>query len=94
MADRKGWTPLMFACQDGHAKCVRALVAVRAQLDIGEEDGWTALMIACQEGHEPCAKLLVDAGASVAAKAASGLTASQIARRLLEARGEDPDEFG
>ena len=46
------YTALMFACQNGHDLCARALLEAKAAVDATDEAGWTALMYAAQNGHE------------------------------------------
>jgi ankyrin repeat protein len=63
-ADSKGGTPLMLACNGGHAGCVDKLLnqpepLVRAQLLAADRQGGIALMFACGTGQAGCVKLLL-----------------------------------
>lgn len=59
-----GWTPLLFAAQDGYTAVAAALLDAGAAADRGTDDGWTALMIASQNGHEDTVAALLERGAN------------------------------
>ena len=48
----KGWTAIMFAVQNGHDLCARALIEAMADLEKQTANGFTALMLSAQNGHE------------------------------------------
>ena len=53
-----GWTPLFFACVDGHLEIVELLVAAEADLQKTDTSGWTAKEHAVLRGHMNIARLL------------------------------------
>ncbi|KAI8342970.1 hypothetical protein BC941DRAFT_410086 [Chlamydoabsidia padenii] len=56
------WTPLFWAASDGHAECVRILIAAGAKVNVKDENGKTALYYAAWEGYMDIVQLLIDAG--------------------------------
>ena len=42
--DGAGWTPLIWACFEGHHECAQALIEAGAAVDMVDNDGKTALM--------------------------------------------------
>lgn len=71
----EGWTALMCAAAEGHAKWVKALAEAGADVNALDVFGRTALMIAAEEGQADCVKALVSAGAQVNASGIDGVTA-------------------
>ena len=65
---------LAFKC-----KCVEALLAAGAALDVADEEGKTALMLACEADRRECVGALIAAGAALDAVDHSGRTAVEIA---------------
>lgn len=59
------WTPLFWAANYGHTKCVRILIEEGCILNLKDENGKTALHYAAWEGHTECTQLLIDAGCCV-----------------------------
>ena len=58
-----GYTALMYAAQDGHAGCVRALLrAAGIDANFTNVDGETALSLAACYGHRDCVHLLLAVG--------------------------------
>ena len=92
---QNGFTPLLFACQNGHEGTARLLLEKGAAVDITRNDSFTALLIACQEGHKGTARLLLEKGAAVDLANNTGATALWLAckskheaiARLLARRG-------
>lgn len=62
--DSDGWTPLLFAAQEGGTEVAQALLAAGALPDRANDDGWTPLMIAAQNGHAGVVDALLDQGAN------------------------------
>lgn len=55
-----GWTALMYACQCGHSKVVKALLKQECDVALKEEGtGTTALMCAARMGHVDVVKTLL-----------------------------------
>jgi len=77
-ADRRGFTPLMWASAGGHAEMVRQLLEIGAAPDRRAADGTTALMLAAANGFPEVVRLLLSRGVNVAALK-GGVTAHQIA---------------
>ena len=59
--DSEGWTPLHYACSEGHLGMVRMLIAeFKADVNCTDPDGWTPLHHACSsKGHLDMARMLV-----------------------------------
>jgi uncharacterized protein len=77
-ADRRGFTPLMWASAGGHAEMVRQLLEIGAAPDRRAADGTTALMLAAANGFPEVVRILLSRGVNVAALK-GGVTAHQIA---------------
>jgi len=63
--DAKGWTALMFACDQGHAEAVRKLLNAGVDVNSRDEKGATALVYASVKGYVDIMNLLLDADADV-----------------------------
>ena len=72
--DPMGWTPLMFAAQEGHSLVVRILLGRRANVSIADYGGVTALHLSAQHGHLAVTVDLAKAGAVLDAKDSKGGT--------------------
>jgi len=53
----------MYASENGHEPCVRALIETGANINATNKLGQTALKLASSKGHAPCARALIEAGA-------------------------------
>ena len=73
-----GYTPLLFAAQDGDVESTRLLLAAGADPNDAAPDGSSAVVIAAHAGQDDVAKLLLNAGANPNA-AGSGYTALHVA---------------
>ena len=73
--DARGWCPLMFAAQNGHAATAVLLIDHGADLEAADASGRTALICAAHFGHADTAAALLDAGADPAAADAAGQAA-------------------
>ena len=78
--DNRGWTPLMYAANDGYKSLVPRLIEARADPDLRAADGATALFVAVLRGHAEIAELLVRAGANVSIRGPGGRTPADVAR--------------
>jgi ankyrin repeat protein len=64
--DAQGYTPLHYACGEGHQEVSRYLVKdVGARLDCRNMDGLTPLMCAVQQGHVGIARMLLEQDGAV-----------------------------
>ena len=77
-ADRRGFTPLMWASASGNLAVVRQLIESGAAVDRRASDGITALMLASANGFTEVARALLLRGADVNA-ARGGVKARQLA---------------
>ncbi|CAC5385999.1 unnamed protein product [Mytilus coruscus] len=60
LADRKGQTPLMGACDTQKNKIVELLIAMGAHVDDADNNGITALMIGCFHGYYDIVNVLLE----------------------------------
>lgn len=96
--DEHGYTPLIWAAQQGHADAVALLLARGAKVDLTDKKGYTALIWAAQQGQVDVMKQLLAAGAAIAPREKHGYSALDWASRqghldavkLLLAHGADP----
>ncbi|XP_065826118.1 putative ankyrin repeat protein RF_0381 isoform X2 [Oscarella lobularis] len=58
--DENGWTPFMFACQEGHLVIAQMLVYENCSVHIKSKIGWTALHIASFNGQTAICEYLID----------------------------------
>ena len=79
MVDHVGWTPLHYACTNGHIEVAQFLITNGATVDSRSLNGTTPLMMAVQSGNEQLVKLLLDKGADIQIRNNLGLTAIDIA---------------
>ena len=63
--DRFGYTPLLYACENGMTATVHLLLQRNARMDVEGDVGRTPLGIACFGGYNECALALVEHGASL-----------------------------
>lgn len=96
--DKGGYTPLLFAAQQGSLESVTLLLAAGADVHDTAPDGTRALVVAAHSGHAEVAAFLLENGADPNA-AAAGYTALHAAIlrgevdfvKALLARGADPN---
>jgi len=69
-----GFTPLLFAAQQGDIESARHLLAAGADVNEATPEEGTALLVASASGHEPLALFLLEKGADPNAKDAFGIT--------------------
>ena len=96
--DKGGYTPLLFAVQQGSLETVKLLIAAGADVNDADPEGASALVVAAYSGHGAVSAFLLERGADPNAVAA-GYTALHVAilrgnvdlvKRLL-ARGANPN---
>ena len=87
VADNKGRTTLMRACEKGYVEIVRLLLQAGADTDAADNEGDRALFWACEEGHVEIVRLLLEAGADTDVADRNGYTA------FFWASGEGHDEI-
>jgi len=100
---KSGQAPLSRAAENGHAKCVKRLLAKGAEVESTDLDGNTALLLGAANGHKIVVKMLLKSGAKINVQNKNGNTPLALAatnnhdavvRVLLEsgADAEVPDE--
>jgi ankyrin repeat protein len=94
-----GFTPLLFAAQQGDIESARMLLAAGADVNESTPEEGTALVIASASGHEKLALFLLENGANPNAKDGFGVTPLHYALHegLLSISGYKPeptDRFG
>ena len=75
VTDNDGWTALMVAAQNGHARVVDQLLDNKADTEVQSKKGSTALMIAAHNGRVPVVKQLLDNKANIEVQNEDGWTA-------------------
>jgi len=73
--NKKQWSPLHVAAQDGKLVVARALLQRGGFVDPREDDNWTPLILAAQNGHIEMVTLLLEYGADIDARANDDRTA-------------------
>lgn len=79
--NRKGWTPLHYACSGPDNGVAAFLIAQGAELNARSENGTTPLMMAARYGNSDLVPLLLKAGAEPRAANEQELTAADFAQR-------------
>lgn len=77
--DPKGFTPLMIAVREGHARVASILLKRRANVSVSADCGTTALHASAKNGHLAMAVDLIRAGAYLDAEDADGLSPLHLA---------------
>ncbi|XP_071126842.1 putative ankyrin repeat protein RBE_0220 [Mytilus edulis] len=60
--DKKGFTPLLAACMNGHINTTTLLIDKRSDILHSDNNGRTALFIACEKGQKNIVELLIEKG--------------------------------
>jgi hypothetical protein len=79
VADKYGYTALMWATRNGHLTIVNYLLVKKANVNAKARDGYTALMFAARRGEPTIIKALLDGGADKSLRQQNGYTALDIA---------------
>ena len=79
--NRKGWTPLHYACSGPDNGVAAFLIEQGAELNARSENGTTPLMMAARYGNSDLVPLLIKAGAEPRAANEQELTAADFAER-------------
>jgi uncharacterized protein len=79
--NRKGWTPLHYACSGPDNGVAAFLIAQGAELNARSDNGTTPLMMAARYGNADLVPLLLKAGAEPRAANEQELTAADFAQR-------------
>jgi ankyrin repeat protein len=79
--NRKGWTPLHYACSGPDNGVAAFLIASGAELNARSDNGTTPLMMAARYGNGDLVPLLLKAGAEPRAANEQELTAADFAQR-------------
>jgi ankyrin repeat protein len=72
--DKYGDTPLIWASKKGHARCVEALIAGKADVKVAGKHGDTALHWAAKRAYADICKALMAAGARARVQDDEGTT--------------------
>jgi ankyrin repeat protein len=94
-----GFTPLLFAAQQGDVDSAQILLAAGAKLDDASPEDGTPLIVAAHSGREKLAIYLLDKGANPNATDAYGITALHYAlygglRSIMGMTRSETDRFG
>ena len=97
-AKRGGFTPLLFAAQQGNQQSAELLLSAGADVNDADASGASVLVVAAHSGHGGLAQLLLDrgadpnaAGAGYAALHAAVLRGDAPLVKALLAKGANPD---
>jgi ankyrin repeat protein len=97
-AKRGGFTPLLFAAQQGDRQSAEVLLAAGADVNDADASGASVLLVAAHSGHGDLARLLLergaepnDAGAGYTPLHAAVLRGDAALVKALLAKGADPD---
>ena len=77
--NRSGWTPLHYACTNGHLEIAQFLLDKGAVVDAPSPNETTPLMMAIRAGNIQLARLLLDRGADIRIRNQQGYSAIDVA---------------
>ncbi|XP_029160561.1 ankyrin repeat and death domain-containing protein 1A-like isoform X4 [Nylanderia fulva] len=77
--DKKGQTPMHYACAEEHLEAVEVLIGLGVNVDAQDNDGNTPLHVATRTRHTGIAQLLLKAGANTELTDAEGFTPLHVA---------------
>jgi len=87
----QGWTPLMFAIEQGHSDAVTFLIEAGADVNSPAETGTTALMVAVVKARGQMVGRLLQAHVDTTARDTNGRTALDLANLKLRLLSPDGD---
>lgn len=76
------WTPLFYACYNGHPEIIKMLINQTARIDVFDEQGEAPLHVAVSRGHEKVVDILLEHNAFVNVRNKPGMTPLHIAAKL------------
>lgn len=76
------WTPIFYACFNGHSEIIKMLINQTARIDVFDEHGEPPLHVAVSRGHEQVVDILLEYNAFVNVRNKPGLTPLHIAASL------------
>ena len=77
--NKSGWTPLHYACTEGHLSVADYLLSKGAKVDALSESDTTPLMMAVRSGNIQLVRLLLDRGADLQIRNHQGFSAIDVA---------------
>ena len=77
--NKSGWTPLHYACTEGHLAVADYLLSKGAKVDALSESDTTPLMMAVRSGNIQLVRLLLDRGADLQIRNHQGFSAIDVA---------------
>lgn len=79
LVNRSGWTPLHYACTNGHLSIAEFLLDKGALVDAPSPNGTTPIMMAIRAGNIQLVRLLLDRGADIRIRNQQGYSAIDVA---------------
>lgn len=76
------WTPLFYACFNGHPEIIKMLINQTARIDVFDEQGEAPLHVAVSRGHTEVVDILLEHNAFVNVRNKPGMTPLHIAAQL------------
>jgi ankyrin repeat protein len=76
------WTPLFYACHEGHQGIIKMLINQTARIDVFDEQGEAPLHVAVSRGHTEVVDILLEHNAFVNVRNKPGMTPLHIAAQL------------
>ncbi|XP_059175605.1 poly [ADP-ribose] polymerase tankyrase-like [Physella acuta] len=81
--DRRGFTALHYAAQNGATMCCMYLTLVFLSVNLEDKDGNSALSLAVQNKHDGCATTLIQSGANLKSKVAV-ISSQELEKRKIQ----------
>lgn len=77
--NRPEWTPLHYACANGHLEIVKLLIENSAYIDAASPNGTTPIMMAARGGHAKTVAFVYKQGADITLRNQQGKSAEDLA---------------